>query len=444
MDDATLQALAILGALGLVLLNGFFVAAEFAIVKVRATRVRELVKEGHRRARVAQHIIEHLDAYLSATQLGITLASIGLGWIGEPAVARLLGPILQWLGVTKPAVVHGASFAVAFAAISFVHIVLGELAPKSLAIRMPEATSLWVALPLRLFYWVMYPAIFALNGTANALLRLAGIQPASETETAHSPEELRMIVTASHAHGALNATERRLLENVIDFSERRVSEILVPRTEMVCLYTTRSLQQNLDIVREHAHTRYPLALQDKDHIIGLIHVKDLFNALREHGEEGFNLQSVKRDILLVPENISIDRMLRTFQSTRSHMAVAVDEYGGVAGIVTLDDVLQMIVGPIFDEFDIVEAPITRRGNNLWIVDGLASLEELSRALQIPLPPHADIHTAGGYVAHLLGRLPVKGDSIQIDPYRAEVARMDGTRVAELRFHRLNQPSPPQA
>lgn len=419
-------------ALFLVLLNGFFVAAEFAMVKVRATRIREMAEQGGWRAGVAKAVIDHLDAYLSATQLGITLASLGLGWLGEPAFAHLLemvlGPILP------AAALHGAAFIAAFAIISFLHIVLGELAPKSLAISRPEATSLWVAAPLRVFYYLMYPAIWALNNAALACLKLFGVQPVGEGETAHSEEELRMIVAASHAQGVLNASERTMLENVMEFSERRVTQIMVPRPDMVCLDVASSMQENLDIVRENQHTRYPVASGNKDTIIGMIHVKDLLTLGGATGVK--TLAELRRPILFVPESAMIDHLLKTFQRRRSHMAIVVDEYGGVSGMVTLEDVLEEIVGEIRDEFDAQEeATIEPMGDKVMVDAGLP-LEEAAERFGFTYPPDDAINTVGGYVLKLLGRVPKEGETVTMGRHRVEVMEMDGLRVAQLRFHLL--------
>jgi CBS domain containing-hemolysin-like protein len=433
-----MKELLLLGAaFFLVLLNGFFVAVEFAIVKVRSTKIQELADEGDWRAAVVRNVIGHLDAYLSACQLGITIASLGLGWIGEPAVARLLEPALAAAGVENPTLVHTIAFTVAFGIISFLHIVLGELAPKSLAIRKPESVSLWLAPPLRAFYWLMYFPIAALNGTANGILRIAGIEPVSESNEAHSSEELRMIVAASHAHGALNATERRLLENVIDFSEREVAEIMTPRVDMICLFVNKSIAENLAIVRGEQHTRYPLADGSADNVIGMIHIKDFITLTAESAAEraGSVLQSIKRPVLFVPESASIDAVLRTIQGTHTLMAIVVDEYGGVAGLVTLEDVLEELVGEIRDEFDEVELAVERRGGET-VVDGGLPLGEVEEMFpDLPASEESDVRTVGGLVLKELGRIPVVGDAVSLGPYRLEVMEMDNLRITRVKLSR---------
>ena len=421
----------------LVLLNGFFVAAEFAIVKVRSTKIKELADEGDWRAVVARNVIQHLDAYLSACQLGITIASIGLGWIGEPAVARLLEPALHAAGVENQTLIHTISFTVAFVLISFFHIVLGELAPKSLAIRKPEKLSLWLAPPLHAFYWLMYVPIAALNGTANWILHLVGIEPVGETGEVHSSEELRMIVAASHAHGALNATERRLLENVIDFSEREVAEIMTPRVDTVCLFVNKSIAENLAIVRGEQHTRYPLADGSPDNIIGMIHIKDFITLTAEGAARtGSVLQSIKRPVLFVPESASIDAVLRTMQATHTLMAIVVDEYGGVAGLVTLEDVLEELVGEIRDEFDETELEVERRGGET-IVDGGLPLNEVEEMFpDLVKGEEGDVRTIGGLVLKELGRIPIVSDRVTLGAYLLEVMEMDNLRITRVKIERV--------
>jgi CBS domain containing-hemolysin-like protein len=432
------QVLLLGAALLLVLLNGFFVAAEFAIVKVRSTKIRELAEEGDWRAVAARNVISHLDAYLSACQLGITFASLGLGWIGEPAVAQLIEPTLRAAGVENPTLVHTVAFTIAFIFISFLHIVLGELAPKSLAIRKPESTSLWLAPPLRAFYGLMYVPIVALNGTANWLLRLVGIEPVGETEQAHSSEELRMIVGASHAHGVLNATERRLLENVIDFSEREVAEIMTPRVDMVCLFVNKTIAENLAIVRGQQHTRYPLAEGSADNVIGMIHIKDLITITVEGAAErtGSVLQSIKRSVLFVPERASIDALLRTIQATHTLMAIVVDEYGGVAGVVTLEDVLEELVGEIRDEFDETELEVERRGGETNVDGGLPLNEVEEMFPDLVSEEESDVRTVGGLVLKELGRIPIVGDQVTLGPYRLEVIEMDNLRITRVKIERV--------
>ena len=440
------QLLLLLAAFLLVLLTGFFVAAEFAIVKVRSTKIRELADRGDWRAKVTRSVIGHLDAYLSACQLGITIASLGLGWIGEPAVARILEPVFDAAGIDNQTAITTISITVAFVIISFLHIVLGELAPKSLAIRKPEGTSLWLAPALRLFYWIMYVPIVALNATANAVLRLFGIKPIIDGDLAHSSEELRMIVGASHAHGILNTTERRLLENVFDFSEREVAEIMTPRLDMACLFVDRTIAENFAILREHQHTRYPLAEGNPENIIGMIHIKDFIHLTGEGAPKrtGSILQSIKRPVLFVPETATIDALLRTFQATRTLLAIVVDEYGSVAGLITLEDVLEELVGPIRDEFDTQEMPeIEKRGGETFLDGGVSLAEVEDMFPDMPLESEDEVRTIGGVVMKNLGRIPAIGDRVTLGPYRVDVMEMDHLRVTRVKVVRISGPGTPK-
>ena len=412
----------------LVFLNAFFVAAEFAIVKVRSTRVQELVREGVRGSAAAQNAIQNLDAYLSATQLGITLASLGLGWIGEPAFANLVTPLLGAVGIWSEKIVHSISLTLAFTLITFLHIVLGELAPKSLAIRRPEEMSLLVSPPLRLFYRVFYPALWFLNASSSFFLRMLYIAPASESELAHSEEELRLLLAESHRIGTLSASKRKLLENVFDYTRRSAKHIMVPRADIVHLSLLRSLSENLETIRQTQHTRYPLCRDDIDHVVGMIHAKDLLQPV-DGLHDATDLLKLKRDILFVPESRPLELLQRDFQQRRVHMAIVVDEYGGTSGLVTLEDILEEIVGEIQDEFD-TEAPRMESTPDGYVVDGLVLLEEIASRLGIAVPEH-ESSTLGGFVIARLGRMARIGDLVALDGYTAKVVEMKGRRVSKL-------------
>ncbi|MEX2217949.1 MAG: hemolysin family protein [Phycisphaerales bacterium] len=427
------QALLLLTAFFLVLLNGFFVAAEFALVKVRRTRLTEIAATGSWRARLSLRLVTHLDAYLSATQLGITLASIGLGWIGEPAVAHLLEPLLARLGITNPAMVSGVAFSVAFAFIAFLHIVLGELAPKSLAIRKAEAVSLWVAAPLLAFYYVFSPAIVVLNAAANALLRVVGIAPVTEGDEAHSGEELRMIVAASHAHGMVGATASRLVENALRFSELRIGEIMVPRTKMVALSAAAPVAECIALALRHGHSRYPVRGPGRDEIIGMVHVKDLLRLCAEGAKAGSagTLAPLVRPSLFIPETASLDKAMRTMQEKKTLQAIVVDEHGAPVGLVTLEDLVERLVGDIRDEFDAtLRARPGRAKDILEGDDPVAVLRELAG-----IEPRRDrhVHTVGGYLLRALGRVPRTGERVVVDGRTFEILAMDGRRIARVRL-----------
>ena len=418
----------------LVLLNGFFVAAEFALVKVRPTQIEPNVERGERRAKLLDHMVTHLDAYLSATQLGITLASLGLGWIGEPAFAWVLRPMLVGLGATE-AVIHSVSLTVAFAVITVLHIVLGELAPKSLAIRHPKPTSLWVAYPLYAFYKVSYPAIYLLNNTANAVLRLVGVQPVSESELAHSEEELRLLLASTKEE--MPEQKRELLDNVFELSHRVARQIMVPRGDVVFLSTTRALDDNLHAARVSGHTRFPLCRGDLDQAIGLIHIKDLFRLERPPR----SLEEIARPLTFVPETLPLDELLRRMRAERVHLAAVLDEYGGTSGIVTLENVIEEIVGEIQDEFDLERPELVAMGPGRYRVDGGMLVEDLEDALDLEISER-DEDTIGGVVLSELGRRPRVGDAVQVGPLRLRVAEAERNRIKILDLEVEQTPGEP--
>jgi len=420
----------ILVVFGLVFLNGFFVAAEFAIVKVRSTQIEPLVRSGSARARVAQNVISHLDAYLSATQLGITLTSLGLGWMGEPFVAHLLEPVFFSLGITQPALVSTIAFAVGFSIITFLHIVFGELAPKSLAIQRASRVTLSIATPLHWFFLVFRPFIWALNSTANYFLRLAGIQPASEGEIAHSEEELRLLLSKGTT---LTSTSKNISLRAIELRERTVREVMVPRTGLVYLSTLKSLEENIAIALENQFTRYPLCERNLDNIIGMIHLKDLFKLKGDSGA-GTRLNEIKREMLFVPETMSLERTLNMFLAKRVLMAIAVDEYGGTAGLVTLENVLEELVGEIRDEFDVESVLVQKVTDSEFLVDGGMPLLDFSRMFEV-VPDSRDVVTVSGYVIHLLGLVPERGTRLSIGLWDATVEAVDGIKVKTLRLRK---------
>ncbi len=452
MDPIT-QWLFIGIAFFLVFLNGFFVNAEFSIVKVRETRIRALVRKGDRRARVAHRVIQKMDEYLSATQLGITLASLGLGWIGEPAFAHLFEPWLQSAGFTSVALTHTIAASAAFVLITFLHIVLGELAPKSLAIQRPEGSALWTATPLVWFYRLSYPFIWALNGTAIFLLRRLGLTPTSEVELAHTEEELRLLLTHSQEHGALDWSKKRLLEQVFEFAQRSVRQVMVPSLEVKYLDTQKSVEENLGVARSERHTRYPLCDGSLDRVLGLVHVKDLFQN-EQNLASAAALDSIKRPVYFVPENKGIQSLLADFRKNRIHMAVVVDEYGSTLGIATLEDILEELVGEIQDEFDLGSPPrmIRRTEEGHYLVHGRALLEQVQSELKIEIPDEEN-DTIAGHLMMLLGRTAEVGDEVVVsDVYRATVIGIKGFQITDIILRRLesggrrgkNTPASPSA
>ncbi len=414
-------------AVVLVFLNGFFVAAEFALVKVRPTQIEPYVAQGQRRALVAKHMVRHLDAYLSATQLGITLASLALGWIGEPAFAWIIEPVVTRFVGDNPALLHSVALTISFLVITILHIVLGELAPKSIAIRKSEGTTLVIALPLFFFYKITYPAIWLLNHMANSLLRLLKIAPVSESELAHDEEELRLLVSSSHA-SHLSLQKRELLDNVFELSHRVARQIMLPRQDVVYLSTDRPIAENLRTARRSGHTRFPLCEGDLDHVIGVIHIKDLFRRERPVAA----LQEVAREIAFVPDTLELDRLLKRMRTERFHLAAVIDEYGGVSGVVTLEDVIEEIVGQINDEFDVEKPELQKRDDGIYEVSGGMLIEDLEDELDLELSDR-DEDTIGGLVLSELGRNPAVGDRIELGPLVIEVLEVHLNRVNTVRI-----------
>jgi len=416
----------------LVLLNGFFVASEFAIVKVRGSQLEALEDQGDKRASFGRHVTAHLDAYLSATQLGITLASLALGWVGEPFLARMLQPFFFLFGVTSEALIKTVSITLAFGVITFLHIVLGELAPKSLAIRKSVETTLWIARPLGLFYVIFKPAIWFLNGTANLILKhFFRLEPVSEHELAHSEEELRLILAESEKSEEVTPLGKEILINALDMRRRVVRDITTPRGEVIFLNTEESFEENLVTAQQSRHTRFPLCEGHLDNTIGLVHIKDLLTLTREPQPD---LHTIRREILPVPEMMPLEKLLTFFLAKHAHIALVVDEFGGTSGVVTLDNVLEELVGDIQDEFDSETPEVRHVSDDEFVVEGSLGLYELNDLVGLELESE-DVSTIGGYVTHLLGHLPKQGEQTRIDDYLVTIAKSDGRRVEELHFKR---------
>jgi CBS domain containing-hemolysin-like protein len=416
----------------LVLLNGFFVASEFAIVKVRDSQIASLASQGGQRGRIARHIIAHLDAYLSATQLGITLASLGLGWVGEPLIAPMLHPVFQLAGVQSEAVISTTSFAIAFGIITFLHIVLGELAPKSVAIRQPVPTTLWISRPLELFYRIFKPAIWILQGSANLLLRhFLRIEPIGEHELAHSEEELRLLLAESEKAQAVTALGVRISARAFELQYLTARDIATPRPDVVFLDEADSFAGNLRRAKRSGHTRFPLCRGHLDEALGLIHIKDI---IALEGEPAPELAAIKRELPAVPEMMSLEKLLDLFLKSRAHLALVLDEFGGATGIVTLDNVIEKIVGDIRDEFDSVQPEIERKSVDEFTVRGRFSLRELRAHTDLEVKSE-EVSTVGGYITHLLGHLPHEGETVRVGDYRATVTKCDGRRVRRVKFQR---------
>lgn len=421
-----------------VFLNGFFVAAEFAIVKVRASQIERRVTEGGFAAKTAKHILDNLDAYLSACQVGITFASLALGWIGEPFLASQIEPLFGRIGIESQAVIHGFAFGVAFGIITYLHIVLGEMAPKSLSIRLAEKTAIWVAIPLDVFYKIFKPFIAILNHSALLFIKMLGINPATESEMAHSEEELKLIFAHSAKSGHLTGREVEIMENVLALSEKTAKQIMIPRTAVTYLSTTNTFSENLQITQENQHTRYPLCEGDLDHVIGMVHIKDVL-AATTRGEKGLRMAKLKRDVIFYPETITLDALFREFQRTKLHMAVLIDEYGGTTGIVTLEDVLEELVGEIYDEFDQPVAFIRQVGRNEYVIDGLCPVRMCEEKLNIRFPQF-DVETIGGLVFSMAGHIPKPGHRLDFKNGKFIIESIDRQRIAKIRLVLENKKS----
>ncbi len=429
--DVLTTLLNITGIVAIVLLNGFFVAAEFAIVKVRSTQIESLVARGSKRAKLAQHVITHLDTYLSACQLGITMTSLAVGWLGEPFVATLLMPVFLIAGISGEALVHTVSFAVAFSIITFLHIVLGEQAPKWLAIQNARRTALSVARPLHLFFVVFRPFIWLLNASANGFLRLAGIQARTDADAGQSAEELRLMVSRGKTISMLG---KSISLRAMELRERTVREVMVPRTSIVYMSTERSIEENIGIALESQFTRYPLCESDLDHVLGMIHLKDLIKLKGERGSGG-RLLEIRREMLFVPETMQLEKTLTTFLSRRMLMAIAVDEYGGTAGLVTLENVLEELVGDIRDEFDVEPTMVQKINDAEFVVDGAMPLHEFAHMFGVS-PDTRGVVTVSGYVIQLLGRVPDRGAALRMGGWDGFVEAVEKRKVKALRLRKV--------
>ena len=419
----------LLSVVVLVLANAFFVAAEFALVGARKTRLDEFARTGDRKARLARRAVQSLDRYISATQLGITLASLGLGWIGEPALAHLIDGMFAWLPAGAAAfATHTLASVIAFSIITVLHIILGELVPKAMALLYPEEVSRWVAAPLMGFAWIMAAPIAVLNGTANRLLNLMGINPPGEHERLHSPEEIRMLVEQSEEGGSLHKDDARLLEGVFEFSEKTAQEVMTPRTQMEALASDLTIEEAADEVALHGRSRYPVYTDSLDEIVGVVHSKDLLRALRK--DPRATIRSVMRMPLFVPGTREVEDVLTDMKRLKVHLAVVLDEYGGTAGLVTMEDLLEEIVGDIFDEHDRALDPEIAEGAPM--LDGAMPISEFNTRFDAAIDD-TDYTTIGGYVFGELGRLPRPGDRVSAGSMLLEVAAMDGRRVDTLRI-----------
>ena len=428
LEDPFLLSLKILVVFLLVFGNAFFVAAEFSIVKMRSSRLDVLIAEGNRRASYVKKLADRLDVALSVTQLGITIVSLGLGWLGEPVVASLLHPAFSWFGVPESAV-ETVSFAIAFFLITSLHIVGGELIPKNVAIRKVESVALTVALPLLVFQRIMYPFVWLLNHVANwAEERMGFSVVTKEEDVAHTEEEIRVLMEESHRQGFIDKTELEFVDNVFDFADLSVREIMIPRTDMVCLDLEDSLEESIEMAMEERLTRYPICDGGKDNIIGFLHIKDFLQTLYKKEEP--DLRKLARHALVVPEAMAVSRLLQTMQQERSQLAIVVDEYGGTAGMVTIEDVIEEIVGDIQDEFDTDRPLVEKKGACLYSVDAKMLLEELEDILEVAINEE-EIDSVGGWLSAHVDNPPRIGQKAAFGDAQFFVEETEGVRITRV-------------
>jgi CBS domain containing-hemolysin-like protein len=418
-----------------VFLNGFFVAAEFAIVKVRLTQIEPLAFKGNWHAKIARDMLLHSTAYLSATQLGITMTSLVLGWIGEPLAAKMLLPLFQWFGVTQPEIIHGVALTAGFAFITAIHIIVGEQAPKVLAIQKSRETILLISSPMRIFFFLFKPLITFLNAASNGLLRLIGIAISTNAELAHTEEELRLIL-AHDTH--VTATTRNIALNVMDFHKKQARHSMVPRREIVALPVQAPVHENLAIMRINKFSRFPVFKDTIDNIIGVVYTKDIFK-FDKHLQPNFTLNSVLRDATFLPETATLERVLTTSLQKKTHMIILADEYGGTAGIITLENVLEELVGNIQDEYDRETPDVVKIGENEYIVAGYITTNDIERLYSVELSP-LDIRSIGGFVIEQLGHIPSVGERLLLNGLEFTTERVFDNAVESVRIKKIPVPN----
>jgi CBS domain containing-hemolysin-like protein len=421
-----------------VLANGFFTAAEHSLLRGLSPRIEELAAAGQKRARLALAMVGSVSSYLAACRLGIVLVTVALGWFMSPAVGAMLEPLLARLGIVDPTACGVVYFVVGYLFVCGVHMSFGEQVAKSVAVRHAEGVLLWSAYPLRGFYFAFLPMLWLVHVVSRGALKLLRVPAVSETEVAMSEEELRMVVASSHEQGVLDESERELLDNVLDFHDHTVREVMVPRTRVACLYTNHSLEENLAVIRDTMHTRYPMVENNRDTVVGMIHLKDLYFAMADSNGSPLDLMAIKREILAVPDTMAIDALLALFRSKRNHMAVAIDEFGGTSGIVTLEDLLEEIVGEIGDEFDTDDESEIVEGDGFWDVDGNLPLRDLLRLTGHRVEDD-EVDTVGGLIMVRLNRIPRQGELVTDGPLTFEIVKMHAYRVGRVRVRLVDSP-----
>lgn len=416
------------------LMNAYFVVAEFSLVKVRPSQVEVLVQEKKPGAKYTQIIASNVNAYLSACQLGITLASLALGWLGEPAISTLLYPLLEHFHLSA-ATVSAIAVAVGFFVITTLHIIIGELIPKSLAIFSTEKFALLSAPGLVFFYRITYPVMWLFNSVTNGVMRLLGHTP-SEQHQVYSEDEIKLLLEESSKEGVLAETQYRYMDNIFDLEDKDAEALMTPRTDMICFYAEDSLAECIDVAKEHMFTRYPICSEDKDHIIGFVHIKDLFT-LRENA----TLEDLKvRTLNAIPETMPVDKILRIFQKKKTKIALVVDEHGGTAGIVTLSDIFSQIVGKLDDEYIHDETEVEELGKDHYLIDGALSIDVFADMAEIEIDDMLEYETLGGFLLELFDRVPKENDTVVYEQIRFTVRKMEGHRIVTVEVER-EQPSP---
>lgn len=423
----------------LVLLNAFFVAAEFGMVKLRSTRVEAIKNTYGLRGKILFQVHSHLDAYLSACQLGITFASLGLGWIGEPAFAHLIEPVLQFIGISSPQLTTVIAFCIAFSFISILHIVVGELMPKSLAIRQSEKVSVWTALPLYGFYWLMYPPIWLLNNCSNFLLKIFGLDSVHAGEHFYSSEEIKLLLNASHLHGELSKEEVEIIEHTLDLADLKVTEVMRLSEEMIMLNINNPIAQIMDVIVENRYSRYPVYDPDKKDIIGIIHVKDLLPILYQQGEIK-ELRSLLRPVLKISRRMPALDLLRKFREGMPHFALVYSGRETLRGFITLDNLLQILIGRIKDEFHRTKVDWILNDDGSISASGNCSLYSLEQALERDIHIEDDIDILNGLFFYRLGYIPKKGERIAFPEFDAEIEKATASKIIKVKIY----PKPPQA
>jgi CBS domain containing-hemolysin-like protein len=421
----------------LVLTNGFFVAAEFALVSVRQSRVSELISQGNSDANWLQKVISDPDRVITLNQLGITASTLALGWFAGPALARLLAPLVELFPYTfQPGVLQGISISLAFTIILFLHLVIGELTPRSIALQNPEKTALLVAQPTWLSKILMDPLIRLLNGISSILLRFLGLQPLTRQRLIYSVEELKLIVSASAESGAMEEDEREMLHAIFDLSDLLARQTMIPRTEIAAVEADCPLSEITSFTSTSPYTKFPVYEDNLDQILGILYVKDLLRAVQSTEQEELTARDIAREAIFVPENITVSALLQEFRIQRQHIAIVLDEYGGTAGLVTLEDLLEEIVGEVSDQFDDHNPEFQVLPDGSILIDGLTLIDQVNEQLGLQLhDPHYD--TIAGYLLGKLGRIPRLKDAVEGEGVRLQVEAMDGLRISRLSLNRLN-------